>query len=122
MEQASIQQSAYRSGHAPELPLDLIGFESNFVAPVAPANDSKLDEIVAAEDEQLRAAIGRGYSLGIKAGSENLRSWCAASMIGGALAMFLFAGAFPEWASMFIRHEPAPLAPAALASLTAVSR
>lgn len=122
MEQASIQGFAYRSGHAPELPLDLIGFESNFVAALPSANESRLDEIVTAEDEQLTAAIKRGYALGVKTGAENLRSWCAASMIGGAIGMLLFAGAFPQWASMVIRHDPAPLAPAALASLSAISR
>ena len=122
MEQASIQGIAYRSGHAPELPLDLIGFESNFVSASAPANDSRLDEIVIAEDEQLSAAINRGYSLGLKTGADNLRSWCAASMIGGAIAMFLFAGAFPDAAMMVLRHQPAPLLPAAQASLNATSR
>lgn len=133
MEQASIQglvshaethhqRPVIRSGHAPELPLDLIGFESNFFAASLPANDSRLDDIVSTEDEQLSAAINRGYAMGVKTGAENLRSWCTASMIGGAVAMLLFAGAFPDAAMMVLRHQPAPLLPAAQASLNATSR
>lgn len=132
MEKASIQslvssaEAAHhmplRSGHAPELPLDLIGFESNFPVPFPSANDSLLDEIVNTEDVHLQSALARGYEIGLKEGNRNLRSWCAASLIGGAVILFLLAGAFPEAASMVIRQQPAPLESAALASLNATSR
>lgn len=111
-----------RSGHAPELPLDPVDFSISGPAPLIDDSIICLDDILYAEDEQLQSAARRGFNHGFACGQRNLRSWCTASMIGGALALFLFAGAFPELAAMVIRQQPYPLVPAALASLNATSR
>lgn len=119
--QATFELHSIRSGHSPELPMDPVDFAVKQAS--QSANDGDFVEaVLREEDKQLHAALIRGYRAGMAAGTHHLRSWCASSMIGGAVALFLFAGAFPELASMVIRQQPAPLLPAAQASLNAIPR